>query len=148
MDNDVDVDKPNNLLFANIDGEDQLVGVAYLFMDKVNTTKEIPFESELAAWHDHPQFAGPGQTLHMLHVWFIESSNGPFAGLNFGSPSKPLEWTSQTLVGWQMKRSPIRSDVFPWRSRNSQGRSDIFFHVNRQHLRAKKEQILNTERAK
>ena len=58
MNNDVDVDKPNNLLFANIDGEDQLVGVAYLFMDKVNTTKEIPFESELAAWHDHPQFAG------------------------------------------------------------------------------------------
>ena len=25
MNNDVDVDKPNNLLFANIDGEDQLV---------------------------------------------------------------------------------------------------------------------------
>ena len=88
MNNDVDVDKPNNLLFANIEGEDQLVGAAYLFMDKVNTTKEIPFESELAAWHDHPQFAGPGQTLHMLHVWFIESSNGPFAGLNFWLPFK------------------------------------------------------------
>ena len=88
MNNDVDVDKPNNLLFANIDGKDQLVGVAYLFMDKVNTTKEIPFESGLAAWHDHPQFAGPGQSLHMLHVWFIESSNGPFAGLNFWLPFK------------------------------------------------------------
>ena len=88
MNNDVDVDKPNNLLFAKIDGEDQLVGVAYLFMDKVNTDKEIPFESRLAAWHDHPQFAGPGQTLHMLHVWFIESSNGPFAGLNFWLPFK------------------------------------------------------------
>ena len=61
MNNDVDVDKPNNLLFANIDGEDQLVGIAYLFMDKVNTTMEIPFESGLAAWQDHPQFAGPGQ---------------------------------------------------------------------------------------
>ena len=88
MNNDVDVDKPNNLLFANIDGEDQLVGVAYLFMDEVNTDKEIPFQSKLAAWHDHPQFAGPGQTLHMLHVWFIESSNGPFAGLNFWLPFK------------------------------------------------------------
>ncbi len=88
MNNDVDVDKPNNLLFANINGEDQLVGVAYLFMDKVNTDKEIPFESRLAAWHDHPQFAGPGQTLHMLHVWFIESPNGPFAGLNFWLPFK------------------------------------------------------------
>jgi len=88
MNKELDVDKPNNLLFANIDGEDKLVGVAYLFMDKVNTDKKIPFESKLAAWHDHPQFAGPGQTLHMLHVWFIESSNGPFAGLNFWLPFK------------------------------------------------------------
>ena len=36
--------------------------------------------------------------LLLLYVWFIESSNGPFAGLIFGSPSKPLEWTSQTLL--------------------------------------------------
>jgi hypothetical protein len=82
----VNVNEPDHLLFATIDGKEQLVGMAYAFVDVVDTKVPIPFESELAHWHDHPQFAGPGQTLHMLHVWFIPSSNGPFAGLNFWLP--------------------------------------------------------------
>ena len=125
MNNDVDVDKPNNLLFANIDGEDQLVGVAYLFMDKVNTTKEIPFESGLAAWHDHPQFAGPGQTLHMLHVWFIESSNGPFAGLNFWLPFKTAGmavpnpcWMADEEVADKIRRVSVAFAQFTGAIRN------------------------------
>ena len=82
----VQIDAPDHLLFATIDGEDRLVGTAYAFTDVPDTDEPLPFESDLAHWHDHPQFAGNGQTLHMLHVWFIPSSNGPFAGLNFWLP--------------------------------------------------------------
>ena len=82
----VHVDAPDHLLFATINGEQQLVGTAYAFTDVPDTDEPIPFESDLARWHDHPQFAAEGQTLHMLHVWFIPSSNGPFAGLNFWLP--------------------------------------------------------------
>ncbi len=83
---DFDVDVPNQLMFSEVDGEDKLVGAAYAFVDVTDTQVALPFESEYASWHDHPQFAKDGETLHMLHVWFVESSNGPFAGLNFWLP--------------------------------------------------------------
>ncbi|MGD2045522.1 MAG: hypothetical protein PVJ80_12435 [Gemmatimonadota bacterium] len=86
MQDGIHLDAPDHLLFAKIDGKDQLVGTAYAFRDVPDTDEPIPFRSDLAHWHDHPQFAPPGQTLHMLHVWFIPSSNGPFAGLNFWLP--------------------------------------------------------------
>ena len=82
----IDVNLPNHLMFAEVDGKDQLMGAAYAFVDVIDTDKVIPFDSDLANWHDHPQFAGDGQTLHMLHIWFVPSSNGPFAGLNFWLP--------------------------------------------------------------
>ncbi len=82
----VHVDAPDHLMFINVDGREQLVGAAYAFIDVPDTKEPIPFESDLARWHDHPQFAAEGQTLHMLHLWFVPSSNGPFAGLNFWLP--------------------------------------------------------------
>lgn len=82
----IHVGQPDHLMFAPVDGEDKLVGAAYAFIDVPDTSEPIPFESDLATWHDHPQFAPDGQTLHMLHVWFVPSSNGPFAGLNFWLP--------------------------------------------------------------
>ncbi len=84
--NGIDVNLPNHLMFAEVDGKEQLMGAAYAFVDVIDTDKVIPFDSDLANWHDHPQFAGDGQTLHMLHIWFVPSSNGPFAGLNFWLP--------------------------------------------------------------
>jgi len=86
MGDPVDVNAPDNLMFASIDGRDQLVGAAYTFYDVPDTNEPLPFDSELAKWHDHPQFAPDGKTLHMLHIWFVPSSNGPFAGLNFWLP--------------------------------------------------------------
>ena len=80
------IDAPDHLMFSTIDGREQLVGVAYVFIDVLETEVPIPFESDLARWHNHPQFADQGRTLHMLHVWFVPSSNGPFAGLNFWLP--------------------------------------------------------------
>jgi hypothetical protein len=82
----IHVDQPDHLMFAPVDGEQRLVGAAYAFIDVPSTDEPIPFDSDLAHWHDHPQFAPAGMTLHMLHVWFIPSSNGPFAGLNFWLP--------------------------------------------------------------
>ena len=82
----VNIDEPDHLMFSTIDGQERLVGAAFAFIDVPDTDEPIPFQSELAQWHDHPQFAAEGRTLHMLHVWFIPSSNGPFAGLNFWLP--------------------------------------------------------------
>ena len=84
--NGVRADEPDHLLFTKIDGEETLVGAAYAFIDDVDAELPNPFETDLAHWHDHPEMASPGQTLHMLHVWFVPSSNGPFAGLNFWLP--------------------------------------------------------------
>jgi len=78
----LDINDPDQLLFR----EENLVGAAYSFTDVPDTKVPLPFNSDLASWHDHPQFARDGQTLHMLHVWFVPSSNGPFAGLNFWLP--------------------------------------------------------------
>jgi hypothetical protein len=86
MGDPLDINAPDNLMFASIDGREQLVGAAYTFYDVPDTKQPMPFDSELAKWHDHPQFAPAGQTLHMLHIWFVPSSNGPFAGLNFWLP--------------------------------------------------------------
>jgi len=82
----VHANAPDHLLFVEIDGRERLVGAAYAFVDVPETEVPIPFESDLAKWHDHPEFADDGRTLHMLHTWFIPSSNGPFAGLNFWLP--------------------------------------------------------------
>ncbi len=82
----VHIDAPDHLMFSTIDGQEQLVGAAYAFIDVPDTDEPIPFQSDLATWHDHPQFADQGRTLHMLHIWFVPSSNGPFAGLNFWLP--------------------------------------------------------------
>jgi hypothetical protein len=82
----IHVDQPDHLMFAPVGGEPTLVGAAYAFIDVPSTDEPLPFDSDLAHWHDHPQFAPAGMTLHMLHVWFVPSSNGPFAGLNFWLP--------------------------------------------------------------
>lgn len=80
----VRMDKPDHLLFTKIAGRDSLVGVAYAFRGPVDAEIPKTFASELAGWHDHPELGGgPGQTLHMLHVWFVPSPYGPFAGNNF-----------------------------------------------------------------
>jgi hypothetical protein len=84
--NGVRADEPDHLLFSKVDGEERLVGAAYAFIDVPDAELPNPFETQLAHWHDHPEIAPPGQTLHMLHVWFVPSSNGPFAGLNFWLP--------------------------------------------------------------
>ena len=79
--------QPDHLLFTRIAGRDSLVGVAFAFRGPVDATIPTAFASELAQWHNHPELGGgAGQTLHMLHVWFVPSPYGPFAGNNFFLP--------------------------------------------------------------
>lgn len=110
----VHLEEPDHLLFASVDGSDRLVGAAYAFRDTPDTDEPIPFESDLAHWHDHPQFAPEGQTLHMLHVWFIPSSNGPFAGLNFWLPfrSAGIEPPSACWMAQEEDARKIRTVSF------------------------------------
>lgn len=87
MQDAVQADAPDHLLFTRIAGRDSLVGVAYAFRGPVDAKVPTLFESPLAAWHDHAALGGgAGNTLHMLHVWFIPSPYGPFAGNNFFLP--------------------------------------------------------------
>ncbi len=83
----VKLDQPDHLLFTRIAGHDSLVGVAYAFRGPVDAKIPATFASDLAQWHDHANLGGgAGQTLHMLHVWFVPSPYGPFAGNNFFLP--------------------------------------------------------------
>jgi hypothetical protein len=74
--------EPDHLMFSPIDGRETLVGVAYAFYDRPGAPVPDAFDGDLDRWHDHPEFAPRGQTLHMLHLWFVPSPDGPFAGHN------------------------------------------------------------------
>jgi hypothetical protein len=73
-----DLEHPPILMFAPIDGEEKLIGVAYAY--EVKQDEPIPDGFDGAAlWHEHPALSLPGKRLVMTHVWFVPSPNGPFA---------------------------------------------------------------------
>ena len=73
---------PPQLMFSPIGGRDSLVGAAYAYLaSETDTTRPASFDGD-PPWHEHPDLAPPGMTLVMLHVWFVESPDGPFAGHN------------------------------------------------------------------
>ncbi len=76
------LDRPDHLMFAPLNGEQKLVGIAFAYRGAVGGVTPEGFDGDQDVWHDHPQLAGPGQTLTMLHVWFVPSPDGPFAGHN------------------------------------------------------------------
>ena len=126
LDKDYNIDLPNQLLFSPIDGEEKLVGAAYAFVDVPDTDVQLPFESEFASWHDHPQFANDGETLHMLHVWFVDSSNGPFAGLNFWLPYRTADieipnpcWMEEEEIADRIRKVSFALTQFDWEGSES-----------------------------
>jgi len=73
---------PSQLMFSKVNGEDTLVGIAYAYYTDIkDTTQPVLFDGA-PAWHDHPDLAPPGTNLLMLHTWFVDSPDGPFAGMN------------------------------------------------------------------
>lgn len=78
--------RPSNLMFSRIDGRDSLVGAAYAYYAAdTDATRPAIFDG-VPGWHEHPNLAPPGQSLVMLHVWFVPSPDGPFAGTNPNLP--------------------------------------------------------------
>jgi hypothetical protein len=79
----VTLTEPTQLMFSPVDGKDTLVGVAYAYYAPLREPPAPPVLFDGApSWHDHPDLAPPGTNLVMLHLWFVSSPNGPFAGLN------------------------------------------------------------------
>ena len=77
---------PSQLMFSKINGRDSLVGAAYAYITADNdTVRPVLFDGN-PAWHEHPDLAPPGLNLVMLHVWFVSSPDGPFAGTNPNLP--------------------------------------------------------------
>jgi hypothetical protein len=78
--------KPDNLMFSRIAGRDSLVGAAYAYFGAAGDSTRPTLFDGAPAWHEHPDLAPPGETLTMLHVWFVPSPDGPFAGTNPNLP--------------------------------------------------------------
>ncbi|HXT16050.1 MAG TPA: hypothetical protein VN706_10510 [Gemmatimonadaceae bacterium] len=77
---------PSNVMFSRIAGKDSLVGAAFAYMTAVNDSSPPKLFDGAPGWHEHPDLAPPGQRLVMLHVWFVPSPDGPFAGTNPNLP--------------------------------------------------------------
>jgi len=78
--------KPSQLMFSKIAGRDSLVGAAYGYMTVIgDTVRPVLFDGN-PPWHEHQDLAPDGLTLVMLHVWFVPSPDGPFAGTNPNLP--------------------------------------------------------------
>jgi hypothetical protein len=77
---------PSQLMFSKFDGKDSLVGVAYGYFTADNDTVRPSLFDGSPPWHEHPDLAPDGLTLVMLHVWFVPSPDGPFAGTNPNLP--------------------------------------------------------------
>ena len=85
-DKQLDRTTPSQLMFSKIGGKDSLVGAAYGYFAPVADSALPPLFDGAPAWHEHPDLAPPGETLVMLHVWFVPSPDGPFAGTNPNLP--------------------------------------------------------------
>jgi hypothetical protein len=77
---------PSQLMFSKIAGKDSLVGAAYGYMTVVGDTVRPVLFDGAPPWHEHRDLAPGGMTLVMLHVWFVPSPDGPFAGTNPNLP--------------------------------------------------------------
>jgi len=73
---------PSQLMFSRMNGKDTLVGAAFAYLTSIGDTVRPPTFEGTPPWHEHPDLAPPGTTLVMLHVWFVPSPDGPFAGHN------------------------------------------------------------------
>jgi hypothetical protein len=82
----IDIMAPDQLMFSAIDGKETMVGAAYSYIVSLTDSIRPPTFDGNPPWHDHPQFAPEGKTLAMVHVWFVASPDGPFAGHNPNLP--------------------------------------------------------------
>jgi hypothetical protein len=78
-----DVARPSVLMFAPVAGTPTLVGVAYAFLRPVGAPPPRGFDGADDVWHAHERLAPtPGRHLVMMHAWFADAPDGPFARYN------------------------------------------------------------------
>jgi hypothetical protein len=76
------LDAPSQLMFSPVNGKQTLVGAAYAYYAAMaDSTRPATFDGS-PPWHSHPELAPAGTDLVMLHIWFVPSPDGPFAGHN------------------------------------------------------------------
>ena len=73
---------PSQLMFSKVNGKETLVGIAFAYYTDINDKTFPKLFDSAPAWHDHPDLSPPGLNMHMLHVWFVDSPDGPFATMN------------------------------------------------------------------
>jgi hypothetical protein len=101
---------PSQLMFSKIDGRDSLVGAAYGYLTVVGDTVRPVLFDGAPAWHEHRDLAPEGMTLVMLHVWFVPSPDGPFAGTNPNLPFWALGLDAPEAA--RMRDSSYKSRVY------------------------------------
>ncbi len=78
-----DVAEPSVLMFAPVAGKPTLVGVAYAFLHPKDSVPPAGFDGAGDVWHAHERLAPmPGRQLVMMHAWFVDAPEGPFARYN------------------------------------------------------------------
>jgi hypothetical protein len=78
-----DVERPSVLMFAPVGGKPTLVGVAYAFLHPAGAKPPAGFAGANDVWHAHPGLSPmPGRELVMMHAWFTDAPDGPFARYN------------------------------------------------------------------
>lgn len=78
-----DLERPSVLMFAPVAGTPTLVGIAYAFLHPTDAPPPPGFDGALYAWHAHERLTTQrGKQLLMMHVWFAEAPEGPFARYN------------------------------------------------------------------
>ena len=104
------VKAPSQLMFSKINGRDSLVGAAYGYFTAIaDTVRPVIFDGA-PAWHEHKDLAPPGGTLVMLHVWFVPSPEGPFAGTNPNLPFWALGLAAPDSV--RMRNTAFKDRVY------------------------------------
>ena len=105
---------PTQLMLSPVGGKETVVGVAYAYYAPLKDTETPVLFDGAPAWHDHPDLAPPGTNLLMLHVWFVESPDGPFATLNpflpywaAGVTPPPLERMHDAAVSLRVRKAAL-----------------------------------------
>ena len=104
------VNMPSQLMFSKINGRDSLIGAAYAyFTAAADTIRPVIFDGA-PPWHEHKDLGPPGGTLVMLHVWFVASPQGPFAGTNPNLPFWALGLAAPDSV--RMRNAAFKARVY------------------------------------
>lgn len=79
--------RPSVLMFAPVNGRETLVGAAYAYMHPLGAPLPEGFDGTADKWHDHADLvSSPGRQLVMVHAWFVDAPDGPFARHNPNLP--------------------------------------------------------------